>query len=354
MSNNIRESGYPLSPMPISIQGVTLGRANDVIAWYDDRPDLKSSPETERAVVGKVFRFPPARNENLGGLAAIPLVLFPLGVASVARRSVFAAVMLSAAAVAIVALFYAPSFRTVRLGWSVTSSRFLLPLLCLALPVSVAWWRHAPRTAQWYLGFLSISILLNAVFIATTGWGAVDARATIVVLTVCLFITAIAVTSSFRRAAMPLRVIVAAVMVVGGLYVLTMWRETNRYQMLRASTVLDRVPKYWVDAAAAADAPPTRRKIAVTAGPLQTADNWFLYHFLGRKLQNELTYVPVVDVDAWQHTLSEQQVTHVMSFIPTSTELQWMEERPQQFQRVAGEKGQWGLFAVSATTEAKR
>ena len=155
---NIDETGYPLSPMPVSVAGFTLGRANDAILWYGERPDLEQSWRSELGALGKVFRFPPSRDENLGGLAAVPLLLFPLGVLTIARRSALAAAMLTGLAVIIAALFYAPSFRTIRLGWSTNSSRFLLPLICVAVPMSIAWWRQAPGAARWYGVSLSAAL----------------------------------------------------------------------------------------------------------------------------------------------------------------------------------------------------
>ena len=69
IANNVRESGYPLSPMPINVAGVTLGEPNEVISWYDQRPNLKSTRQSEMFVLEQIFRLPPERNENLGALA---------------------------------------------------------------------------------------------------------------------------------------------------------------------------------------------------------------------------------------------------------------------------------------------
>jgi hypothetical protein len=117
------------------------------------------------------------------------------------------------------------------------------------------------------------------------------------------------------------------------------------------------------------DHPGDSHRIAVTSGPAQNIDNWFASPFLGRMLQNELRYVSTAadgsihhwsnvggsnadelatdaDYDAWYRRLRNQRVTDVMSFTPPSFELAWMESHPQQFTRLAGVPGTWGLFEV--------
>jgi hypothetical protein len=187
-----------------------------------------------------------------------------------------------------------------------------------------------------------------------------------VAFAVVTLMTALAMTPRFRGLSAATRLAVAIVVGVGSLYAVNVWRDEHRYDMARDTTVLHFIPRYWVKAAELVDTPDTPRKIAVTAGPRQSADNWFLYYFLGRKLQNQLIHVPPTfdghiadvggdedispsgDAHAWLQRLDAERVTHVMSFAPASTELAWMEERPERFQRVIGAPGRWGLFAVAA------
>ena len=365
MANNVRESGYPLSPMPISVAGVTLGEPNEAISWYDERPDLKSTRQSEIFVLAQIFRLPPARNENLGALVAIPLALLPLGIAIMAKSSKSTALTLSCLVLVILAGFYSPAFRTVRLGWSVSASRFLMPLVCLAAPLGAVWCRYAPRAARLYFGVLSSAIIFHALLLAMIVWAPLDARAAITAFAMATLIAAIALTARFRRLPALARLALAIVLAIGSLQAANVWRERHRYEMARESTVLHFIPRYWVRAAAFVDTAPTPKKIAVTAGPQQSADNWFLYYFLGRKLQNELTHVPATldgrihqlgridehaaeaDANVWLQRLGQERVTHVMSFAPRSVELAWMEERPEHFQRVIGAPGRWGLFSVA-------
>ena len=366
IANNVRESGYPLSPMPISIAGVTLGEANDTISWYDQRPNLKSTRQSEMFVLKQIFRLPPERNENLGAAAAIPLVLLPLGIAVIAKSSRPTALVLSVLVLVMLAGFYSPAFRTVCLGWSVSASRFLMPLVCLAAPLSAVWCRYAPRAARVYFGFLSAAIVFHALLMAMIVWAPLDARAAITAFAMATLMAAIALTARVRRLPAPAQLALAVLIGVASLQAANVWRERHRYEMARESTVLHFVPRYWVTAAASVDTLATPQKIAVTAGPQQNADNWFLYYFLGRRLQNELTHVPATadgrirqlglpheitaaaDAGVWLKRLSDERVTHVMSFSPRSVELDWMEERPEHFQRVSGAPGRWGLFSVAS------
>jgi hypothetical protein len=352
--------------MPIKVAGITLGEANEAITWYDQRPDLKSNRQSEMFVLKKIFRLPPARIENLGGVAAVPVVLLPLAILAVARSSRATALALLALTVAIVAGFYSPAFRTVRLGWSVSASRFVMPLVCLAAAAGAVWCGKILFVRRAYFAFLGAGLLYHAALMAMVVWAPLDARPAIIAFALVTLMTALAMTARFRALAPAARIAVAIVAAIGSLYAVNVWRERHRYDMARDTTVLHFIPRYWVKAAESVDTPESPRRIAVTAGPKQTADNWFLYYFLGRKLQNELVHVPPSgdghiedfggeqdlspsgDEQAWLRQLAAARVSHVMSFAPQSMELAWMEQRPERFQRVIGAPGRWGLFALTA------
>ena len=121
------------------------------------------------------------------------------------------------------------------------------------------------------------------------------------------------------------------------------------------------VPRYWRDALLSGEAGPIT--LAVTAGPMQAANNWFTYFFFGRRFQNRLIYVPptrsgrvvhfgpnqtlqsVGDQQAWTQRLHAQGVHAVLSFLPRSVESVWMDQSPEQFKKLAGDE-EWGLYAV--------
>jgi len=104
------------------------------------------------------------------------------------------------------------------------------------------------------------------------------------------------------------------------------------------------------------------KKIAITSGPYWRSDNWFLFYVLGDKFQNEIVYIPIsksgkvidfdkekninkdTDYNKWIERLKKEKVTHILSFIPKSVELEWMERNKDVFKFLSGEKGKYGLF----------
>ena len=146
---------------------------------------------------------------------------------------------------------------------------------------------------------------------------------------------------------------------------LNIYRNHTHHKAASKSIVLHRIQKYWRKAAVLVDSPDVSRRIAITSGPSQRSDNWFMYFFLGKRLQNELFYIPVTtdgriidfgpdsereksgDFDSWLSRLYKNKITHVMSFKPTSMELSWMKERPRLFKHLAGNKKTWGLYRLN-------
>jgi hypothetical protein len=110
------------------------------------------------------------------------------------------------------------------------------------------------------------------------------------------------------------------------------------------------------------DKPEESYRIAMTSGPYQNSDNWYMAYFLGNDLQNRIGYVPISgdgnisrfgwdgktrrqgNREAWLTRLEERNFTHVMSFIPSSLELTWMESMPDRFRRLVGDGKSWGLY----------
>ncbi|MBZ0251726.1 MAG: hypothetical protein K8I02_00165, partial [Candidatus Methylomirabilis sp.] len=131
-------------------------------------------------------------------------------------------------------------------------------------------------------------------------------------------------------------------------------------------------PRYWADAAAKLTADRGASAVAVTAGAWQDADNWLLYPFIGRRLQNRLLYVPIerpgatvslgpdyyetvadaADFGAWLARLRASGARYVVSFKPASIELAWMERRPDLFERVSGDGKQWGAYRVKRSNSS--
>ena len=165
-----------------------------------------------------------------------------------------------------------------------------------------------------------------------------------------------------RRAPQPaIAWCVAAPLVL--LLLLARGKDAYRYELLIDGTVLHPTAKYWVSAARLIDDVTSSRRVALTSGP-ELPSIWFSYYFLGRSLQNRLSYVsplpgdeiPAFHADAdwrsraefdlWHDRLRQRGIREVMSFTPPSIELRWMEERPKLFERVVGAPGAWGLFRL--------
>ena len=125
------------------------------------------------------------------------------------------------------------------------------------------------------------------------------------------------------------------------------------------------VEPYWFGASTLVDDPGRPHRFAVTSGPWVMADNWFVYPFLGRKLQNEALYVstagdgsihhfgsPAIneeysraaDFTSWLARLRRARATHVMSFSASSIELGWMESHPGALYEVERRCGGLGAF----------
>jgi hypothetical protein len=134
------------------------------------------------------------------------------------------------------------------------------------------------------------------------------------------------------------------------------------------------IEPYWLEASRLIDDPERPLRIAFTSGPWIMGDNWFVYPFLGTRLQNEALYVPVskdgaslpfgsqevnerfersADFAAWLGRLRESEVNAVMSFSPPSIELGWMEQRPDVFRRLLGAPGDWGMFVVGDASRTR-
>jgi hypothetical protein len=89
-----------------------------------------------------------------------------------------------------------------------------------------------------------------------------------------------------------------------------------------------------------------------------------MYYFMGADLQNTLHYMPIStagdfidfgpegrrraegDVDAWMSRIREHRISHVISFVPASLEIAWMNGHPDEFARLTGHEDRWALFRV--------
>jgi hypothetical protein len=285
------------------------------------------------------------------------------GFVRLASRARAVTLLIAAAVAANLAVYYHPGLSMIRIYWSFSSSRFLLPLVPLLAIVSVVWCRRGGIASGAYLAFLRGAMLFNLLAYIFAGFSRASFEAVAVLGASGFALIALAVWTARTR----MRPAVWPVAVLAACLSLQTIRASVRESVLRDDFALHPVPKYWTPAVAFVDAHIVPNMIAVTSGPYQYLDNWFVAPFFGRHLQNAVVYEPVsqdgtlrrfgdvrnnqemnvtASFDAWSQRLHEHKVTYVMSFTPPSLELEWMENHPEAFVRECGEPRRWGLFRV--------
>jgi hypothetical protein len=349
-----RDTGYPLSPMPAKLFGVTLGVASPAMQWYFHRPQLTpfewpAEKEALLAVFSPISRL----NETLSAYALVPLLIFPLGLVALIRRRPFAALALSGAALMPVLAHYSDGMTPVRLLRAPSSARFLVPAFALIVAVSLAWCRRGQPLAAAYRWLLFGYPVLHAVLCLRRGWGGWEhLELAIVALAIALIIGGVVWLS--RR---------HLLLSIGAAVLGWMWfcsgvqlrRDETRELALQSSYALVNFPRSWVDGVPFADEPDRPHQIAVTGGPDRSADKWFQYFFMGRRLQNRLHYVPPTpdgkvshfnkraqfdgptDRDRWLQQLETGGIDEVLTFPPRSLEKAWMDALPDRFEKLAGD-----------------
>jgi hypothetical protein len=357
-----RDTGYPLSPMPISLLGVTLGKASAAMQWYAHRPQLEPFTwAAEKVALLKVFSPVSQMNESLGSLALIPIVIFPVGLVVLARRRPFAALALALAVLAPILAHFSEGMIPVRLLRSLSSARFLVPAFALIVPVSLVWCARGSWLARSYRWLLLLYPLLYSVLALRRGWIDWEHRELVIVAVLVTQVSALALLAVRRRRSAGLAVLVVGWMLSCAL--LQSRRDATLPLAYEKSYALHNLPRFWAAGVAFVDDPEVPRRIAITGGPDRSSDKWFHYFFMGRRFQNRIDYIaPTVDgktahfdkagnlgapVDqaVWLGRLRAARVSEVLTFPPRSLEQGWMEASRDAFEKLAG-KEDWGLFRV--------
>ena len=364
---NLVETGYPLR-FPMTLFGVRLGEENAAFAWSQDRslPAYEWAAEFEAVKV--LFQWPWVNVSHLGAASLLPLALAPVGALRILRgRPELRSTLLLAALIcaAVLVAFYDRAFSFSRLEFWWGNGRFLQILVCLALPLGLCAFREGSSMRRALMGFLWLAAAAQCIAFAPLrflypGPGVVFAG-----FAVGFALCAGAISIAARFASGPARGVGMALLALVAVTSLDLLRETDtRYRLLVGRNVSDDVFRYWWQAGHLAEREGGALRIAVTAGPRQDADNWLMYYFLGADLQNSLHYLPIStdgeiiafgpearrrregDVDAWLQRLAAEEITHVLSFFPTSIELEWMETRPDRFLRLVGTGNEWAFYRV--------
>ena len=400
MVRSVQVTGYPLSPIPLEIAGVTLGVAHSGLDWYVERPvtEYAYSLDAELQSLKAVFSSPRTFMPHLSVFSLFFVVLFPIACVAAVRRKVDWVVLPGLLVAGTWALYFSPSFSVLRMGWAQSSGRFVLVgavlmilltptmfrggslrnILRLLIPVMLLGNVCFGTMAEWALPSADATRSYVEVWEARTGVKGLDKWAfpplalkelsTFPLVWAGLLGGLWLVVQGYRRVSVVAGRVLVLFVVIGFVTGLHVVSSRNRVSYLAQSFVLHGANKSWFAPARELDRPGESVRIAVTSGPSQNQDNWFMYHFLGRELQNEVVYVPIsksgaiahfgpgydrrgqADLHAWVGRLHAGEVDYVMSFAPAGIELEWMARETALFTRVMGRDGVWGLYRFAVPT----
>ncbi|MEE8161157.1 MAG: hypothetical protein V3T61_05925 [Acidobacteriota bacterium] len=365
LAYNVQWTGYPLSPMPVSIGSLPLGVSTPALRWYQDLLSLEPYTwEPETMALSWLLRSPTKHSLHLREMTHLQVALFLAILPSYLFRKTAIAILSLGFIGAFILFYYSPGFSVVRIYFAQYNGRFLFPIASVVVLLSLSWCRHKSLTSELYLLYLGLATALHIAGGVFYGWAAFE-RLTVPLALVLLLVFIFSLSGLPGRWTHPQLLAGTAVLVpLLLLPVLAFYKDNTRYRAAGHSDLMHPTVKYWAAAAELVDEPETPKRIAVTAGPWQKADNWAMYFFMGRNLQNRVFYTPVsrsgeiidfgpegtreqhAQFDSWAGRLLQQRMTHVMCFHPPSIEMLWMEYRPDLFERVAGVTGFWGLYRI--------
>ncbi len=367
--DSTRELGFPLSPFPARIAGLTLGEIGEALALMRDTPGWSWGEELRA-----FFRmFGAGSGASLGPLAAVAV---PLGVVASIRtmrqRFLSASVALLFCA-AIAAPYLSPSYASMRMMLASQSGRFLYPMLVVLALFAAARMPTVLRTShQRVLAYFVVAgvvgtVLTNMLVNGSPGEWPMSVAVMLLVAGIPYLADGL---RRFRPGGFGTKAVAAmtSLALAGGLAgllaaaPLRSYRNSLRYELLTASRIAHDPPIYWVPLAAAVDHPEQCERIAIAGGP-RRFPNGFYYFFLGSRLQNRLFYVPPtrsggvptpwrpgaewpsqLDSSAWLRRLREAGITYVASLLPRGPEMDWIEANPAEFTLVVGDPAGYGLW----------
>lgn len=357
---NLDETGYMLARTPVQMFGFALGEASDALRAYLDRPALvHATAATEWQAWLAMFAWPWSTGLHLDVLTLALACLAPFGAWRLARRDRVSPALALILVLAVVLPFASDGFRVIRLLWAPSNARFLLPVAGVALALGVRAFAARSRARTLAMGVLVAAALLHAL-VVVAAWPAFEWPG--VGLTLVLLLIAAFVLRASARLAWPLRATALLLVACGVCVVQHGARRMIREDAWSRSSVMGSVPRTWLPAAMELDTLRTPARIAVTSGPAQDCDQWFVQPLLGDRLQHRFEYVPVTrtgtivdwfappersepaDEAAWRARLEERAITHVMCFAPRATELAWLQADAEHFRVLAGDRRTWGLY----------
>ncbi|MBW2231290.1 MAG: hypothetical protein JRH17_12970 [Deltaproteobacteria bacterium] len=364
---NFLETGYPLS-LPITLAGIQLGPDNPASTWFGEREFAAYTFQAELNALRGIFSMPSVNESHLSRLSLLPLVLTPFGFVRTFRRrpDLRPALGLTLCLILTTLLFfYSPAFSVVRLEFDWTNGRFLVPLIMVCLVVAFAALPLAGRWRDGFCGYLLVGALVHFYYYGPIRLSAPSVPLVAIgTIAAAISLCVLAYLALARAPRVPAIIAVPVLLLVASLALAELRMPEMRYRLLANRNVPAEWFRYWWVAARMLDEEPGSHRVAVTGGDWQDGDNWLMYYFMGGNLQSTLHYIPISiggefipfgpgtrrrdggAVDAWLERIVESRISHVMSFVPSSLEITWMNARPDRFVRVTGHEDRWALFRV--------
>jgi hypothetical protein len=362
---NTLHLGFPLSPFPASVAGLTLGEIGPALEWLGQSKEWSWDRELEALV--RVLGI--GAGPNLGPIAVVVLAAGLAAAAALLKIRPVSTLLLIGFAAFTAWPYFGKAYATSRVTMYGGNGRFLYGVLVVAtMLVALRASRERRPRLRLALGALVVaaalgSVLTNLVSNASSlEWPA-------------LLIGAAALPMLVRAAARQRPgspVGTRAVALVTGIFLaaslpapfLQAYRTELRYEALDRSRVGHEVLTYWAPMAALVDEPDRSYRLAFSQAPLRALRN-FLYYFMGSRFQNELHFVPPThdgrtpdlslpddrlllqfDLEAWKHRLHRQGITHVVVLLPPWHELPWLRGNAEEFTFLIGDPSFYGLWRV--------
>lgn len=355
----LADRGSPLYPQALRVAGRTLLPGHPMT---DQAHSGKLDPSTG-AFQAKVFlrdlliRRPDfdLLNPGWGGLALA--ALGAVGLFALARRgSPGLAAFLAAEAAVTLLILFSPAALALRTRWALIIGRFMLPALGICAVIAAATNQAAVRAA------LCLAALLGLWGALPHGFSREDLSAASEVAGVFVAgaaLAAVAASLAARRAGLTAGVLAGTGVVLGAAALWGGLRAQARPLIWRAayehrSYDLHPFPQAYGSAHVLWQAldDGVSRRIAVSAGWYPPGDNWLRYPFFGRRLQNDVVYVPItadgslldsrdaassgrLSREAWVRRLVERRVDVVVLLAPDPPEATWVRGLPAVFPALA-------------------
>jgi 4-amino-4-deoxy-L-arabinose transferase-like glycosyltransferase len=375
---NTKETGAPLSPYPLRVMGITLGKGHQLITWLNE--GIASVTELSEM---RSFLFLFGLNErgkllfselcpHLSPLSLLFLFIFFLFFLPLlfSLRGVF--VFFLGFLIPPILFYMTPSMAFTRLWAACSNGRFLwLSLFLICLLCFFILQRFAKRTQAYSLLFVLMACV-NWLSSFSYGWRREEVFFVGIALLISLALFFLLKVCFFNRSfSPPFRVILFSLVWVSLFGLLRLHKDQTRFDAWRKSRIYHGIDlgSLWWRVGRYLERQPSK-KIAMTTGPNWSADRQMLYPILGATLQHRLLFVspwesgevtlvgkdyPVrrraMSFSHWIQNVMKARPDYILSYPGESQELVWMRQHPQIFQEIVG-ASTWGFFRISLATSA--